>query len=66
MRARPSMLISVFVALGAEMHEQMLQLGSQFNVKPVCLASKQAWYSFIDPLKGWKAKLTLPSPRFDP
>ncbi|GFV42270.1 hypothetical protein TNCV_3165011 [Trichonephila clavipes] len=32
---------------------------------PQCLAPKQAWYSFIDPLKEGIAELTLPSPRFE-
>ncbi|GFT41607.1 hypothetical protein TNCV_4183101 [Trichonephila clavipes] len=30
---------------------------------PQCLVPKQAWYSFFDPLKGWKVESTLPSPK---
>ncbi|GFV02922.1 hypothetical protein TNCV_2743851 [Trichonephila clavipes] len=31
-----------------------------------CLVPKEAWYSFIDPMKAWKkAESTLPSPRIE-
>ncbi|GFS59411.1 hypothetical protein TNCV_3725511 [Trichonephila clavipes] len=33
---------------------------------PWRLVLKQDWHSFIDPLKGWKAKSTLTIPRIEP
>ncbi|GFX33774.1 hypothetical protein TNCV_3961831 [Trichonephila clavipes] len=33
---------------------------------PQSLIPKQAWYSFIDPLKGWKAESTLLSTGTEP
>ncbi|GFV97489.1 hypothetical protein TNCV_2039971 [Trichonephila clavipes] len=41
-------------------------VSSDATPPPQCLDPKQAWYSFIDPLKGCKAKQDLPSLGFEP
>ncbi|GFW39971.1 hypothetical protein TNCV_5116541 [Trichonephila clavipes] len=38
----------------------------QSDAKLKCSVPKQAWYSFIDPLRVQKAELTLHSPGFEP
>ncbi|GFW13062.1 hypothetical protein TNCV_3329941 [Trichonephila clavipes] len=59
---RPTVLISVYVTISDEVRVQMFRSSGQSNMKSQCSASKQAWYTFIDPLKRGKAELTLPSP----
>ncbi|GFU81367.1 hypothetical protein TNCV_1380351 [Trichonephila clavipes] len=44
----------------------MFQSSGQSDAKPQCIVHKQAWYSFIDSLNGWKAELTLLNPWFEP
>ncbi|GFV85717.1 hypothetical protein TNCV_2003381 [Trichonephila clavipes] len=56
-------LFSIHDHWRAEVHEQMSRSGGQSEANPLCLVPKQAWYSYIIPLKGWKAESTLPSPR---
>ncbi|GFW54005.1 hypothetical protein TNCV_3828131 [Trichonephila clavipes] len=63
---RPTVPISVFMTLGTEVHDQMFRSEGQSDAKPQCFVPKQAWYSFIDPLKRKKVESTLPSPGFEP
>ncbi|GFW75777.1 hypothetical protein TNCV_4429601 [Trichonephila clavipes] len=51
------------MTLGTEVHEQMFQSGDQSDANPEGLVPKQAWYSFIDPLK---AESTLAISRSEP
>ncbi|GFX20708.1 hypothetical protein TNCV_77661 [Trichonephila clavipes] len=57
----PTVPILVRATIGAGVHVQMFLLSGQSDAKPQCLVPKQAWCSFIDPLKGRKAESTLPS-----
>ncbi|GFV27864.1 hypothetical protein TNCV_2347841 [Trichonephila clavipes] len=47
--------------LGAEVHEQMFQSGGLLLQNRQYLVPKQAWYSFIEQLKGKKPESTLPA-----
>ncbi|GFT53509.1 uncharacterized protein TNCV_3324861 [Trichonephila clavipes] len=49
---RPTVPISVFMSLDAEVHEQMFRLGGPSD--PQCLVSKQAQYSFYRPIERLK------------
>ncbi|GFX04250.1 hypothetical protein TNCV_3973991 [Trichonephila clavipes] len=50
-----------------EFHMDIHQKSSgHSDIKPQSSVPKQAWYSFIDSLKGLKAYLTLPSLGFEP
>ncbi|GFX80297.1 uncharacterized protein TNCV_2643131 [Trichonephila clavipes] len=49
---RPIVPVSVYVTLGPKVKEQMFRSGGQSDAKALCLALKQSWCSFIDPLKG--------------
>ncbi|GFW43897.1 hypothetical protein TNCV_4786081 [Trichonephila clavipes] len=51
---RPTMPLSVFVTLGTEVHEQVFQLVYHSDEQPQCLVPKEAWYSYINPLHGFK------------
>ncbi|GFV71086.1 hypothetical protein TNCV_1662431 [Trichonephila clavipes] len=62
----PAVPISVFLILDTKVFEQMFRSGGQPHVNPLCLVSKQVWYTFNDPLNGRKAESTLPSMGFEP
>ncbi|GFU90026.1 hypothetical protein TNCV_2439131 [Trichonephila clavipes] len=61
-RQRSTMPISVYVTLGAEVHEKMLRSGGQSEAKPPALSSQESLVLIYRSTEGMKDRVDLAQP----
>ncbi|GFU51875.1 hypothetical protein TNCV_3733821 [Trichonephila clavipes] len=59
---KPNVPISVFVTLGAEVHEQMFRSGGQSDAKPSVLSPQTSSVLIYGPTEGMKSRVDLAHP----